>query len=301
MKIAIIYHGNCYDGITAAWVAWKKLREQNPVLIPGFYGEKPPSFKEKTLIYILDFSYSEEVIQSYLEQGHAIVLLDHHASAAKSLENLTKTSGYHRNLQISFDMNRSGAGMAWNYFRDEEVPYPEVVKLVEDRDLWKFQYGTRSRELYAYMQLYVDFSESPENQIITVDLINKQMIEDEKTVLEKGAVLSELHQKHCRNFALNQIRVAIPKWEPITVVPIITTNKSFGSDTCAYICKEFHVGAAGYFFLEKAYTWNWGFRSVGNADVSKLCELYGGGGHKNAAGFIHRGPNPFPADWDIFT
>jgi hypothetical protein len=151
------------------------------------------------------------------------------------------------------------------------------------------------------MQLYVDFAKSPEEQILAVDHINKLMLEWEEKVLEKGAVLNELHQKHCRNFALNPIRVAVPKWEPTTVFPIITTNKSFGSDTCAYMCKEFNVSVAGYFFLEKPYTWNWGFRSVGDTDVSKLCLMYGGGGHKNAAGFIHKGPNPFPSDWEIFT
>jgi hypothetical protein len=150
------------------------------------------------------------------------------------------------------------------------------------------------------MQLYVDFAKSPEDQILAIDHINDLMLKWEEKVLEKGAVLNELHQKHCRNFALNQIRVAVPTWDPITVFPVITTNKSFGSDTCAYMCKEFHVDVAGYFFLEKANTWNWGFRSVGNVDVSKLCELYGGGGHKNAAGFIHKGANPFPSDWMIF-
>jgi nanoRNase/pAp phosphatase (c-di-AMP/oligoRNAs hydrolase) len=26
-------------------------------------------------------------------------------------------------------------------------------------------------------------------------------------------------------------------------------------------------------------------RSLGNSDISKVCEIFGGGGHKNAAGF----------------
>lgn len=93
--------------------------------------------------------------------------------------------------------------------------------------------------------------------------------------------------------------VRVSSWSRDIYFPVLTTNKMFGTETCAYINKQFGGVASGYFFLEKPNQWNWGMRSVGDVNVAALCERYGGGGHKNAAGFVLKQANPFPDDWEM--
>ncbi len=50
-----------------------------------------------------------------------------------------------------FDMERSGAGMAWDFVHADLGPLrarPRLVDLVEDRDLWRFRHGDDSRFLH---------------------------------------------------------------------------------------------------------------------------------------------------------
>jgi oligoribonuclease NrnB/cAMP/cGMP phosphodiesterase (DHH superfamily) len=66
------------------------------------------------------------------------VVLDHHKTAQEALSNWTDKP---ENLEIVFDMNRSGAGITWDYFSasHDDLPLrPPLIDYVEDRDIWKF-------------------------------------------------------------------------------------------------------------------------------------------------------------------
>jgi nanoRNase/pAp phosphatase (c-di-AMP/oligoRNAs hydrolase) len=111
----VIYHGNCPDGFTAAWVTARKLGDVE--LLAAKYGDDPP-LEEATgrRVVIVDFSYPREK----LEQLHAtgsLLVLDHHKTAEADLQGLP---------YCVFDMQRSGARLAWDYFR-EGYPVPWVV------------------------------------------------------------------------------------------------------------------------------------------------------------------------------
>jgi len=56
MTPLIIYHGNCPDGFTAAWVAARALGDHE--LFLGTYGEDPPyELAKDRQVFIVDFSY----------------------------------------------------------------------------------------------------------------------------------------------------------------------------------------------------------------------------------------------------
>ena len=59
-----------------------------------------------------------------------LVLLDHHQSAAEQLAGYVCQRGL-----VHFDLTRSGAHLAWAFFLPER-PLPDLVRHVEDRDLW---------------------------------------------------------------------------------------------------------------------------------------------------------------------
>ena len=145
MKTYVLYHGNCPDGCGAALAAFMKLGGASnlggqlcPVeYIPVSYGKPPPAIEQGSFVYIVDFSYPRPVLERLgCEVCYQLVVLDHHATAQAELEGLP---GCH------FDMTKSGAVLAWEYFHPE-TPVPLFMLYLQDRDLWQFKLA-QSREV----------------------------------------------------------------------------------------------------------------------------------------------------------
>jgi oligoribonuclease NrnB/cAMP/cGMP phosphodiesterase (DHH superfamily) len=136
--IYILFHAKkvnpfrpCMDGLFAAYAAklWAEEREHDFELVPAVYGEPPKlSLKEGDMIYLLDLTYPGPVLMEWSETTQVIVL-DHHKGAMNDLQGLSTA------ILTEFDMNRSGAVIAWEHFHD--TPIPELFKYVQDRDLWR--------------------------------------------------------------------------------------------------------------------------------------------------------------------
>jgi len=88
-------------------------------------------------VWFVDFSYKRPVILEMSAKAKSITILDHHKSAEADLVELPE------NVSVKFDMEKSGARLAWDCFHPAE-DIPMLVNYVEDRDLWRFHFeGTR--------------------------------------------------------------------------------------------------------------------------------------------------------------
>lgn len=134
----ILYHGrNCPDGFAAALAAWLYYAGR-----AEFLGLDHGDIKSITdlpaldgrAVYILDFSFSPEITRQIEERAAKLVLLDHHKSAADKLTGFACRCGV-----VHFDMHKSGARLAWEFFHPEQA-VPDLVRFVEDRDIWVWQY-----------------------------------------------------------------------------------------------------------------------------------------------------------------
>lgn len=134
----VIYHGNdCPDGFAAALAAWI-FYEGKAEFLGLDHGdvksvEDLPALQGRA-VYILDFSFSPEIMRAIDERAARLVLLDHHKSAADQLDGFACRCG-----AVHFDMKKSGARLAWEFFQREQ-PVPDLVRYVEDRDIWVWQY-----------------------------------------------------------------------------------------------------------------------------------------------------------------
>ena len=140
-----IYHSPCADGFGAAWAVWRSM--PNATFHPGVYGEAAPDVEGKHVI-LVDFSYKADVLRDMAKVAHSVLVLDHHKTAEADLRPLLKDGV----VDGRFDMTRSGAVMAWNYFHPRES-VPQLLLHVQDRDLWKFELpDTRniSAALFSY-------------------------------------------------------------------------------------------------------------------------------------------------------
>ena len=129
----VIYHGrNCPDGFAAALAAWRFYRGQAEFLALD-HGQITsvdalPPLADRA-VYILDFSFGPELLQAVEARAAQLVLLDHHKSAADTLRGFKCRCGV-----VHFDMKKSGARLAWDFFLPE-VALPDLVQHVEDRDI----------------------------------------------------------------------------------------------------------------------------------------------------------------------
>lgn len=119
-----IYHGNCADGFGAAWAVRKALGDID--FHAGIYGEAPPDVTGREVIMV-DFSYKRPVLEQMAKAAASILVLDHHLTAMTDLKDFQMPSHClpcrgikpwrpSSGINALFDMNRSGAGLTWDYF-----------------------------------------------------------------------------------------------------------------------------------------------------------------------------------------
>lgn len=253
----ILYHAECEDGFGAAWAAWLVLGAQ-AVYIPVTHGEPVPEIGDGARVAIVDFSYPRQTILDLRDRCAGLVVLDHHITAQQELAGLDFAV---------FDMERCGARLAWGYWHDGK-PVPALIDYVEDKDLWKFELPN-SKEVSVALHSYPrDF-----------ELWSRLNVE---TLKIEGIALLRL-QERMVDAACRRAR-----WGSIngSSVPIVNATE-FRSEIANRLCRlhpEARFAAAYYDNQEGQRAWS--LRSVGDFDVARVAREHGGGGHRNAAGFI---------------
>lgn len=269
MPTYVLYHGGCYDGFGAAWSAWRALGD-TAEYIPVTYGSPPPLERIDPIstVYVVDFSYPREQMLGLYHHVSGIRVLDHHKTAEKELEGFDF---------CTFDMNRSGAMLAWNYFHPKDDA-PPLIQYVQDRDLWRFVLP-HSREITAWLCSYpMHFGDWEQcHEYLCGSL--------ESVALEGAAILrfqSEMVSVMCRQAT----------WRDIGGLRVPVANATvFFSEVGDELCKQ-NPGApfAAYYMDRGDGKRQWGLRSRNGFDVSEIATMYGGGGHPAAAGFVEALP-----------
>ncbi len=265
LKKLCIYHGNCLDGFAAAWAVRHALGEEVE-FYKGIHQQSPPEVNARDVI-LVDFSYKKEVLEEMLKTAASITILDHHISAEKDLSGLLKSG----KINGLFDMNRSGAMLAWQWFNPEQQA-AKLIAHIQDRDLWQFKLdGTR--EINAALSSYpFDFK-----------LWDKLMAsnDDELAALKRdGEAIERRLQKDVRELIASGVRrMVIAGYD----VPVLNASSAYVSDA-GHIMSIGEPFAACYW--DHANGRSFSLRSSEDGiDVAEVAKKYNGGGHEKAAGF----------------
>lgn len=310
MKVAIIYHINCNDGICSAAIVRKAVQHRhasetydpkNIEYFPCNYGYDFPELDPKTRqVFIVDFSFPPQVMREAAVKypSAMFTVIDHHQSAIEKyteqlvenpmnleLSSTPKTVNdiVPSNVELVFDTGygMAGANMCWKYFFPGEVE-PELVADVSDRDTWNFDRSS-SKPMHSALLALGDkrnpeyFQKIIEDQDLYADLYEKGKLLE----ANNNSVLEELSQqviyRKYENFAgFENIRLCL-----------CNTPYRFLSDLSQYIVDNdprwkpdmIFVG----FNVRKHGKVSLSFRSK-NKQAKKLAEHYGGGGHFDSAG-----------------
>jgi len=289
-----IYHGGCIDGFTAAWVVWRKWGD-DVRYVPMGHGDALPELTHDDHVLMVDFSLKRDALSLLSARVASLVVIDHHKTAADELSRivvdqdraemsslgvaeLIRLTG--QNAWAFFDMEKSGARMAWEFcFGCDEFAHP-LVRRVEDRDLWRFSLGD-TQVVHAYLASLDQTFPVWER---VADDYAREVYRNSPTMAETiGGRLLAAHRKNVDAMLVNAHERIIGGHR----VPCVNVPYWMASDTGHALLKKYpDAPFAATFYIrgdgQRAYS----LRSDDSrVDVSEVAKKFGGGGHRNAAGF----------------
>lgn len=311
MTPIVLYHANCTDGFGAAFSAWCAFFDEADY-VPVQYGTCEtiealealiPGMRERT-VYVLDFSFKRPRMDHLFSNAKRVVWLDHHKTAFEAYgfdEHTPRGTAditAYRGHTVVLDNSRSGALIAWQHFLPDD-PVPLLIKCIDDRDRWVFDIED-SKALHAGLGLYKPWKFK--DWLFLTQLGASDWERNFAAVVNAGATTLQVYAK--------QIAYSVGKACECRIVPgVIDSMQSYEApwlwdDTNQCYAEGLAVNypehqselghelavAGGTFGLVWWYDSATGnaigsLRSNGDYDVSRIAQVLGGGGHKNAAGF----------------
>ena len=254
----VIYHANCTDGFGAAYSAWKLLGNRTEYYACK-HGTPPPDVKGKNVV-VLDFSFNNATTKKMIEEANSLLVIDHHKSAMVELHDISNTH---------FDMTKSGAMLAWEWFHPGKEP-PKFIKYIQDRDLWKWELDYSKEFSAAFDMVPFEFEEFEkfEDDSVFDDAVKRgsYILAYSKTVIKKV----------CE-------KAVARKYKGMKV--IVVNSSHWMSEIGARLAPDCDFAVIWYYDHEDRIN-KVSLRAFHDTvDVSEIAKRFGGGGHKKAAGF----------------
>jgi uncharacterized protein len=291
-----VYHSPCSDGTACAWIFQLRLTDTH--LIPFNYGKEDNitkfteenETKEMTL-YFFDMCTSFEMIKKLASKYEKIVIIDHHKSNLEELkkhgfsENEKTIYGLD-NVEIIFSMEKAGCELTWEYFYPKDKT-PWFISYIADRDLWKWKLPY-SKEVNTALFYNNGISLSGLEKIFYNEYDLDMYIDMGKIILE----IRENDTKMCSSNA-RQVKFKSVNGKDYNIW-LCQSPRYLRSEVGNYLAlKQFKDQTspdfvAIYYFDTETMSFFISLRNIKKencVDLSIISKEFGGGGHKNAAGF----------------
>lgn len=260
----VLYHSPCLDGSCAAWVA--SLKHPGAEYVPCVPSRPPGVSSRGRHVLMLDVAYDRQEMIRIASEAASVVVLDHHETNHEQLADLPF---------YLFDPNHSGARMAWDYFNPgERVPW--IVDYVEDGDFWRFQLrGSQLVRCHLEMlprdnwDAWTQAAASSPEAVMGLGWVSY--------ATKKQVVLDTVSSAFLADLGGHQVPVAVASAYWSEVAGELSKGALFGATV-----RQVPDGA-----------WVYSLRSSGDFSVAEVAKKFGGGGHRQSAGFsvpqpVHR-------------
>lgn len=265
----VLYHGKgCPDGFAAALAAW--LFYEGKVEFRGLDHGEVSTLADLVdvtgrTVYVLDFSLSADLLTAIDACAERLVMLDHHQSAADKLAGFVCRCGV-----VHFDMDKSGARLAWEFFFPERE-VPALVAMVEDRDIWAWQIEGSAAFLSALDMEVQDFARWAALADLEGDALGAFM--------SRGQAMDDKFKRLAEEMAEDATPIVF-NGERGLMVNAPGAFHSLVGNLLSQQCGTFAV-----VWAVKKGAVKVALRSVRGYSVIPLAESMGGGGHAQASAF----------------
>jgi uncharacterized protein len=275
MSNIIVHHGGCPDGFGSAWLLAQHLLAPTEI-IAASYGDAPPEVDGHD-VYCVDFCFETPDLVTLANHARSLTILDHHQTALGYVDG----AGFHRYgkvadllvddqpgpVQAVIDMDRSGVGLVMEY----TGAYVPFLAHVEDRDLWRFNLPYTA-EVFAAVT-------SRPYTVEAWDWMESVPLED---LITEGKAIQRYRDKLIADSVATAWIGELPTGHTAWVA---ACPYAIGSDVAGELAKRTPLGFAAY-YVHYGDRVRFGLRSgPDGADVAKIAERLGGGGHQHASGF----------------
>lgn len=305
MNTYVFYHANCNDGFGAAWAAFKRFG-WDAKYKPCSYGKPLPkrSVTSGCRIYFVDMSTTPEILDD-LAKDNEVIILDHHDTAEAALskyERLPVEYNYNWDngreikpgVSVRFDMEKSGAMLAWEYFQPG-IGVPQMIRYIQDRDLWLKQ--LRGHEevnavLSSYKKRFDEYEAFYEELETNLDGVIDQGV---GILRARNQISQQIGSSH-RVIEWGGHSVAIVNcttmWSDVCndLIQLYTPEKDDKGNWKSWVRLDsngdpIHIDyVIAYSFHSRGSRFMMSLRSKGDFRVNDIAAQFGGGGHPNAAG-----------------
>lgn len=276
-----IFHSPCLDGFTAAWAIHRRWPGCD--FVPANYDQPIDIDVAGKHVLMVDFSFPAEQLTHMAEgdgKAASVVVIDHHKTAQAGLIQFDQAnSANHLRyildngpevITVWFDMHKSGARMAWEFAHSN--PPPDLVLMVEDRDLWRFAIPETAAVCAALATKRQSFAEWDQLMFHTGTLEREGQI-----ILAANEVLTK---ELCEEAYVGDMAGH-------DGVVFLNVPGKLASDCGHELLTR---------FPDAPFVATWSRQAEGavkfslrstdlRVDVSEVAKKFGGGGHRNAAGF----------------
>ncbi|KAI3797238.1 hypothetical protein L1987_32493 [Smallanthus sonchifolius] len=305
---AVLYHYPCPDGAFAALAAHiffsasslPALFFPNTVYSPIKVEELPVD--QISDAYLLDFVGPPGFVQQLSPKVERVIILDHHKTALKMLEE-GEFGG--ENVTKVIDMGRSGATIAYDYFKQKILAlengnnlsglhkfecFRTLFEYIEDADLWRWRLHNSKAFSSGLKDLNNEF-----NATLNPSLFQELLSLDAERVIKQGMI--SLSQKQALiNEVLDQSYEIV--LDDGSSGHCLAVNADSVSDLRSELGHQLAeksrnhnlrgIGAVVYRVpeLKDDQILKISLRSIDNEDTTSISQKHGGGGHRNASSFM---------------
>lgn len=267
------YHSSDLDGHCSGAIVKNKYHECEMIGIN--YGEEFPfnSIDPDETVFMVDFSLQPFSEMEKLSSLCELIWIDHHESAIKEYDKTT----FCQKTKVMLEVGTGACELTYKFFYGSKN-MPKSVHLLGRYDVWDhanndalpFQFGIRQEK-----------NTLPDNQTLWTSLFAdigcSKYINEGKTIL---SYVNSQNEKFCSAYAFETI---------LNGFKAICTNKGFTNSqlfNSVWDKTKYDIMITFIRIKPPAEEWRVSlYTTKKEIDCSTIAKSFGGGGHKNAAGF----------------
>lgn len=276
--IVLIYYHDDNDGCCSAAVA-AQCYDRNKFTIKFVainYGKEAwteEEINEAEKVWLLDFA-SDEMEKFVKICRSKLIWIDHHKTAMEKFPDLWNSS----NIPGIRAIEKAACVFTWEFTHPENISPPAAVAYIGDKDIWKFEYA-QTKPFTAGFSLMV---KTPDDAVWDM-LLGSEYEDAVDKMISIGELLLEAQSYKLQKAFDRGVDFTFHNWKARLVN---TTGNISELGEFIYRKPEYDI-AVMWQAVEDMVVFSLRSDSMNpdSPDCAEIAQQYGGGGHRNAAGF----------------
>ncbi len=277
-RMILIYYHDDNDGCCAAAVAGNYYdRNQFAIKFVAInYGKESWSedeIKAAEKVWLVDFT-SDKMDEFVKVCGPKLIWIDHHKTAVEKFPDLW----YSSSIPGIRSLENAACILTWEFTHPEDISSPVAVAYIGDKDMWRFEYP-ETRAFSAGFSLMVKTPDNPVwDQLLGLNYENTV-----NKMISLGELLLEAQNYKLQKAFDRGVDFTFHNWRARLVN---TTGNISELGEFIYKKPEYDIAIMWQAVEDMVvFSLRSDSENPDSPDCAKIAQLYGGGGHRNAAGF----------------